>query len=100
MPVSHLATPPRPRQRHAAFVPLLSGTELCRSEKDIHLCTPLYRPKWSPKTSPDEVVGIKKTMNVFNHHSRKETFQKDHPQLYLLDPLLVPVVAYLLGSIV
>lgn len=47
---------------------LLFGTELCRSMKDIRLCTPLYRPKWSPKTSPDEEVGLKKTMNVFNQH--------------------------------
>lgn len=45
---------------------LLFGTELCRPKNDISLCTPLYRPKWSPKTSPDVEVGIKKTMNVFN----------------------------------
>lgn len=78
---------------------LLFGTELCRSMKDIRRCTPLYRPKWSPKTSPDEEVG--ENNECVQPISLKENNQKyHHARVHLRDPLLVPVVAYFLGSIV
>ena len=56
---------------------LLFGTELCRSNNAIPLGTPRYRPKWSPKPSPDVEVGIKKTMCSTNIPERKHP-KNDH----------------------
>ena len=48
--------------------------------------------------------GVRKTMNVFNHHPCKERIprkKKEYPwNHHLREPLLLPTVAYLLGSMV
>lgn len=80
-----LVIPPRPRQRqHAASSSVSVVWQLAMSIKERRTCTPLYRPKRSSKTSPDEKeVGIKKTNECVQPSPLeiKPSKKKNHPHI-------------------